>query len=136
MTNTSSSTSSIMERLEFLGNLLQSVKSQLADVQQDFDRIALPADNESFTEEEVRQLIRAAYERGFEDCQEYVQDSEYTENYSSETFSVRISVTGDTFLDSIYLDRANDSERIPDTMMRDFVSNRLPSLPKENSSIL
>jgi len=112
-----------MERLEFLGDLLHSVKSQLADVQQDFDRISLPRDNESFTKEEVNYLVRVAYERGFLDLREEVHNSEYTENYSSETLSVRINVTGDKFLEGVYLGHAND---ITDTMIRDFVANRLP----------
>ena len=128
--------STIESRLQQIQEQINSLQLALNTLKEDIDKTEPSQNSDTFTQEEVTQMLEIAYEAGFEDCYEGAMSTEYSLNYHKDVVTVEVEISADEFFRYEPLEHAKNNNLQVERIIQQAVARKLPLAPQEKYSIL
>lgn len=128
--------STIESRLQQIREQLNSLQLALNTLKEDIDKTEPSQNSDTFTQEEVLEMLENAYETGFRDCYEGAMSTEYSLNYHKDVVTVEVEISADEFFRYEPLEHVNNKDIQVERILQQAAGRKLPLAPQEKYSIL
>lgn len=128
--------STIESRLQQIREQLNSLQLALNTLKEDIDKTEPSQNSDTFTQEEVLEMLENAYETGFRDCYDEAMNTDYSLRYQKDVVSVEVEISGDEFFRYEPLEHANNKDIQVERILQQAAGRKLPLAPQEKYSIL